>query len=246
MLIRSLLFVASLFPVLAVCAEPTTPEEYIQIFKGDNVVQQQEAAQTLEWAGLSSPQVFDLVEAKALQALPNATDKFNINYVSYLVKALAYSGNEKYRPTIEKIMKEAPHKKVKKYAQEYLPQLTAYSHLNPLIVPKPWPENPYPSLNQRLVNMLVSDDTELMRIAAKRINWTNNYSPELLAQLNTSLLQNYQKPLKGERLDAVAWLAHALAGSRSAEYKATIEKVASSATEPALQKYGKKYLKYYQ
>lgn len=246
MLIRSLLFIASLFAALAAHAEPQTPEEFIQIFQTDNQMQQQAAAQAMEWAGLSSPKLFDLVEAKALQALPNATDKVTINYVSYLVKALAYSGNEKYRPTIEKIMKEAPHKKVKKYAEEYLPQLTAYSHLNPLIVPKPWPENPYPSLNQRLLNMLVSDDTELLRLAAKRINWSNNYSPELLAQLNSSLLQNYQKPLQGERLDAVAWLAHALAGSRSQEYKATIEKVASSATEPALRKYGTKYLKYYQ
>lgn len=246
MLIRSLLFVAAFFSALVACAEPTTPEEYIQIFKGDNQQQQQEAAQALEWAGLSSPKVFDLVEAKALQALPNATDKVTINYVSYLVKALAYSGNEKYRPTIEKIKNEAPHKKVKKYAEEFLPQLTTYSHLNPLIVPKPWPENPYPSLEQRLVNMLVSDDTELLRLASKRVNWTNNYSPEVLVQLNTSLLQNYQKPLSGERLDAVAWLAHALAGSRSQVYKATIEKVASSATEPALRKYGTKYLKYYQ
>src|SRR5437868_14942070 len=111
MLIRSLLFVTSLFTALVAHAEPQTPEEYIQIFQTDNLLQQQDAAQSLQWSGLSSPQVYDLVEARALKALPNATDKFTINYVSYLVKALAYSGNEKYRPTIEKIKNEAPHKK---------------------------------------------------------------------------------------------------------------------------------------
>jgi len=246
--LRSLLFIASLFTAFTVFtahAEPQSPDEFIQIFQSENQAQQIQAAQALEWAGLSSPKIFDVVEADALKALPNDKDKFTVNYLSYMVKALAFSGNEKYRPTIEKIQREASNKKVKKYAQESLPKLAVYTRLNQLIVPKPWPENAYPSTNQRLINMLQSNETELLLLAAKRINYSNNYQAEVLSQLNKSLLENYQKPLSDDRLDAVAWLTHALAGSRSLDYKPTIETVANTAENKKLRKYAVKYLKYY-
>lgn len=245
MLFRSSLLIGSFLVALVAHAEPQTPEEYIQIFQSNNQPQQQKAAEAFEWAGLSSPQIFDLVEAKALQQLPNSNDKNIANYESYLVKALAFSGNEKYRATIQKIHAETLNKKVKKYAEESLPRLAVYTRLNTLIVPKPWPDAAYPSLNQRLINMLASDDTDLLLLAAKRINYTNTYMPEVLTQLNASLLNNYKKPLTGDRLEAIAWLCHALAGSRLPEYKSTIEEVEAHAHEKKLRKYAHKYMSYY-
>jgi len=245
MLLRSLLFVASLFTALAAYAEPQTPEEFVQIFQSGTQVQQEKAAEALEWAGISSPQLFDLVEAVALKTLPQATDKVTINFESYLVMALGYSGNEKYRPTIQKIINEAPHKKLKKYGQEALTALPTYTKFNPIIAPKSWPENVHPSINQRIVNMLNSDDTELMRLGAKRVHNALNYSPELLVALKNAIERNYKNKLEGERLDAVAWLCKALAGSRNTEYKNTIEKVSTDASEAKLRSYANKYLNYY-
>jgi len=224
---------------------PETPEEFIQVFQSGGQLEQEKAAQALEWAGLSSPQVFDLVEAAALKSLPQATNKVNINYVAYLTKGLAYSGNEKYRASIQKIIDEAPNNKLKKYGQQALSILTAHAKDNPIIAPQVWPEHPHPALDQRLANMLKSDDTELVRLAAKRMHYALHYPPELLAQLNTTIEQNYQKPLEGERLDAIAWACRALAGSRTPEYKATIVKVSTNANTRKLRSYAKKYLGYY-
>lgn len=247
MLLRALLLIAGIsFSWMALAlADPETPEDYVKAFQSGTPLEQEKAAKELEWAGLSSPKLFDLIEAKALENLPKATDKVNINYVAYLTWALAYSGNEKYRATIEKVIKEAPHKKLKKHATRALAELPRYTTLNPLIAPKGWPDAAHPSLNQRLSNMLKSSNTDLIRLAAKRVHFTQNYQPELLAQLNKVIEVNYQQPLDAEKVDAIAWACRALAGSRVAEYKPTVEKVASNTANKKLAKYAKKYLAYY-
>ncbi len=245
MLLRALLLVVGICGSWVAQAEPETPDDYVKIFQSGSPIEQEKAAQSLEWAGLRSPKLFDLVEAKVLEALPKATDRIGVNYVGHLTKGLAYSGNEKYRPTIEKIIKDAPHRNVKKHATQALNDLPLYATLNPLIAPQAWPEYPHPSLNQRLINMLSSGNSELMRMAAKRIHFTQNYQPEFLAQLNRAIDINYQQSLDSLGLDATAWMCRALAGSRVAEYKPTIEKVAASATEKKLRSYASKYLAYY-
>lgn len=243
--VRSLLMVAALVFAGAAQAVPETPEEFVKVFQSGNQLEQEKAAQALEWAGLSSPQLFDLVEAAALKSLPQATDKVTINYVAHLTKALGYSGNEKYRATIEKIIAEAPHKKLRKYAEQALPNLAVYAKLNPLIAPKAWPAATHPTLNQRFANMLKSDNSELILLASKRIHHSQDYQPELLALLNSTIEKNYQQTLDRARLDAIAWAVRALAGSRNLEYKPTIEKVAAEATDKKLRKYATKYLGYY-
>lgn len=245
MLLRSLLLGAFLAFATGVQAAPETPEEFIKIFQSGGQLEEEKAAQALEWAGLSAPQLFDLVEANTFKSLPLATDKVTINYVAYLTKGLAYSGNEKYRTSIQKIIDQAPNRKVKKYAEQALSILTAHATLNPIIAPEAWPSHPHPTLDQRLANMLNSDNTELVRLAAKRMHYTLYYPPELLALLNAAIERNYQKPLDDERLDAIAWACRALAGSRTAEYKPTIVKVSTGATEKKLRSYAKKYLGYY-
>ncbi|RYY73810.1 MAG: hypothetical protein EOO52_17555 [Gammaproteobacteria bacterium] len=240
-----MLFLCAIFTSLSVYAEPATPEEFVSAFQSGSQIQQEKAAEALEWAGISSPKLFDLVEALALKTLPQATDKVTINFESYLVMALGYSGNEKYRPTIQKIIAEASNKKLKRYGEEALKALPVYAKLNLLIAPKPWPENTHPSINQRIINMLNSDDTDLMRLGAKRTHNTLNYSPELLAALNTALERNYEGDLDDERVDAVAWVAKALAGSREVQYKNTVEKVSTHANSKKLRSYAKKYLSYY-
>lgn len=226
-------------------AEPETPEEFVKVFQSGGQLEQEKAAQALAWAGLSSPQLFDLVEAAALKSLPQATDKVTINYVAHLTKALGYSGNEKYRTTIEKIIAEAPHKKLRKHAQQALPTLAVYAKLNPLIAPESWPTSAHPSLNQRLANMLKSENTELIRFAAKRIHHSQDYQPELMALLAGTIEKNYQQALDRERLDALAWATRAIAGSRNLQYKPTVEKVATAAADKKLRKYATKYLSYY-
>lgn len=245
MLLRSLLMAVALMVTGVAQATPETPEEFVTVFQSGTQLEQLKAAQVLEWMGISSPQLFDLVEADLLKALPQSKDREIGNYVAYLTKGLSYSGNEKYRATIEKVIAETPNSRVKKHAIRSLPKLSEHTRLNPLIAPQSWPTAEHPSLNQRLANMLKSNDTDLIRLAAKRMHNGQNYSPELLALLNTTIEQNYLQPLGGERLDAIAWACRALASSQTSEYWATIEKVAADAPTKKLRSYAKKYINQY-
>lgn len=225
---------------------PTTPEEYMQTFAEGLQIEKEKAAESLGWSGLSSPQIYDPIEQELLANLPAATSKATINYVGWLTKSLAYSGDSKYVPTLKKVALEAPHNKSKKYAQQALQMLPQYARYNSLISPEQWPDAPYPSLHQRYLNMLQSQEYELIRLAAKRIHNTLDYSPELLAQLDQTLNQYYIKPdLSSLGVDAIAWVAKALAGSRAPEYRDSVEKAAKKAPHKKLRTYAQKYLKYY-
>jgi hypothetical protein len=229
----------------AVFAEPETPTDYVKIFTKGSDFEKESAAESLAWAGISSPQLFDLIEQDLLLALPTATDKTRINYAGWLTKALAFSGNEKYRPTLEKVLNEAPNRKLKGYGKWALQSLPDYTKFNTVIAPKAWPSFAHPNLHQRLKNMLQSDNSDLLRLAAKRMYNTHNDAADLLAIANTKVQSNYQLPLDNDRADAIAWLCKVLAASRAPEYKSTLEQVMNSANNKRLRKYAKKYMSYY-
>lgn len=245
MLLRSLLFIVALIGALTVQAAPEVPDDYVKVFQTGLPTEKQKAAETLAWAGISSPRLFDVVEQEAIKSLPMATDKGSANYTAWMTKALAFSGNEKYRATIQKVIAEAPHNRLKKHAMNALRDLDKYAKLNPMIAPKAWPEFEHPSLNQRLLNMLNSNDAELMRLAAKRIHYTGNYDRELLKALSSKIESNYREPMDNNRMDAIAWLCRALAGSRSVEYRPMIEKVAGGAIHKKLRKQAMRFLSQY-
>ena len=68
--------------------------------------------------------VYDAVEKELLAIYNmNPDDKFHVDAVAWLTKALAASHNQKYRQTLQKVAKEATNKKVRKYAQKSLSTL---------------------------------------------------------------------------------------------------------------------------
>ncbi len=240
MLFRSLLAALAVIIASASWAEPQTQAEYVKIFQSGYQLEKQKAMESLEWAGLSSAEIFDPLEAEALAKYPMATDRATIDYVSWLVKGLAFSGNTKYLPSIAKIAAGAPHKKLKKYALQAQVLLPKYTKLNTIIAPA---GQPYPSLDQRLANMLGSSEVNLNRLAAKRIYYTSNYSPELLALAKANLERDYKHKLSGDQCDSLTWQARILAASHKDEYRALLLQVANSAQEKKLRKYTAKYLK---
>lgn len=219
---------------------------YQEIFAKGNRTEQIKAAGSLEWAGLSDPVLFDLVKAKLDQVGPTAKSKGEIDYASWLLKALAFSGNEQYRAVLEEYSEKPFHKKLRKYAKQGQVALTQHSHWNP-VISNPEHFDAAQSLKvNRLANMLRSDQMELKRIAAKRIHFEHLYDPYLLALLAERLQQEVPE-MAGDKLtiDTYAWMAKALAGSAEPEYRPLIENLAETAPERKLQRYAKKYLNYF-
>ena len=226
-------------------ADDYTLEDYQQIFQGDNQFKQQSAVESLVLSGLNDPSLFDIVEAKLNASLPLATQKHPIEYSSWLAKGLGYSGNEKYRASLQAIVNGDYHKKLRKYAQEGLDNLDKFAIWNPILNDKSQYDAKQPQQLNVLANALASSDLELKRMAAKHIADKRVYDEFLLEKLASQLTS--LDLLKHDKLsiDTYAWIAKALASSANEKFKPVIVNIAETAPEKKLRKYATKYIKTY-
>ena len=97
---------------------------YAEIFSGNNFSQQRSAMEKLGWAGISSPRVYDSLADKLVSS-KDTKNKEEVEKASWYAKALALSGNEKYRPLLSDISQNAKSSKLRKYSKKALPQITS-------------------------------------------------------------------------------------------------------------------------
>ena len=226
-------------------AKDYTPEDFQQIFSSDNKLQQKQAIESLIIAGLTDSSVYDPIESQLLASLPLATNKEAIDYSAWLMKGLSYSGDEKYRATLNNIVEGNYHKKLKRYANEGLDNLTKFKQWNSILADKSLYDTAQSPRVNAVNNALRCNDLELMRIAAKRI--TNE------AIHDKAVLETLSQELKTPRLlgedklsiDTYAHLAKALSSSGDPSYKPVIEEIAAHAKQSKLRSYASKYLKSY-
>jgi len=226
-------------------AQALTEAEYVAIFSGDDVNKQKQAIDALVLAGLSDPKVFDTLHAEFQASLPLAVDNASNDYSAWLLKGLAYSGDEKYLQTFNEIIAGDYPRKLKKYAKKSIPTLEQYMIWMPILSDK----SQYAASQTQEVNVIAnalrSDALELKRYAAKRMINHSLHAPYLLSVLDSELKE--PRLLKHEKLaiNTYAYMAKALASSTKPEYRATLEQIAEHSSEKKLQKYVKKYLKTY-
>lgn len=199
---------------------------YVQLFSGDNSLHA-DAADTVSWMGISDTRVFDVVEQRLLtdyQAARN--DRNEKNRVARYIRALGFSGQAKYVPTINRFLTDPIYERFARAALEDLPQ---YQQWNPIISNRATFD---PKLNDdanRVMNMLRADDLMLKRVGAKRV-FFKNQEPEVLDLLAKELRDNHLK-VTPKTADAVAWMVKALGNARLGKYKPIIEEVAANAKE---------------
>ncbi len=104
-----------------------TPEQakYMRMLESNNDDQQKDAAQMMVRAKYRDTIVLDAVERILLRGYQTSGNERNnrIDTLSWLCKALGASGQGKYKVTLSKIASEAPHRKLKGYAEKSLNQL---------------------------------------------------------------------------------------------------------------------------
>jgi len=235
-MLASLLFASS--------ALSATVEEdvsaYVRIFNGDDF-QHADAADTFSWKGISDSRVFDLVEKRLLaDAQAARNNKHEKNRVARYIRALGFSGQTKYIPTINQFLKDDVYERYAKAALEDLPD---YQRWNPIIADRSSFDPKFSDDTNRVLNMLHADDLMLKRVGAKRV-FFKNQEPEVLELLAKELRASYPKA-DHRTADAVAWMVKALGEPRLEKYKPLIEEVAASAKESKIQKHADLVLQNY-
>jgi len=241
--------IAALFGLFssAVTAQDREQEiqKYVEIFSGKPNATQQQAAEQLEWAGLSDSRIFDAVE-KNLLAIYKTVDRQDANYASWLCKALAFSGQEKYRATLQGVEKDGAQRNLRNYASWSLKMLDRYAKWNP-IIDNPGNANPAKSADiNRVANMVLSGDKDLQNAGAQRIieqHIDDDWLYDLVQQtVRPELAKDWTED--GD-VKAVAYMLKALASSHKQVYRATLEEAAAHAGSVRVRKYAEGYLKTY-
>jgi len=220
-------------------------DRYVKIFSSEPAHIQQEAAQDLEWLGLSDPRLFDLIEKQMLARYMD-TDKVGANYAAWMAKALGFSGNPKYQASLEKVAGGAGHKNTRTHANTALELLAQHKHWNPIIAGNGKAMSGLSIEQTGYVNMLKSNERELQRIAAKRIYHERIRNQQMLAVLFEETKKAAANPGDGrEDADCVAHMLKALAATSDPAYKPLLEDTANNAGDKNLRKWAARYLKSY-
>lgn len=218
--------------LLAPAASAATNDEdvarYIAIFQGPSGGEVHlEAVRDLAWMGMSDPRLFDLLEAKVRAEL-GVEDKLVHERVAHYIRALGYSGQQKYEP----FLRELTLSKVKPYArhsQTALRDLADYSRWNPVISDRSrWRADQTDEMN-RIRVMLEADDLGLVRIGAKRV-YFGRYDEAVLNSLMAQVTKRYPKTFDvrdPEQIDATAWLVKALGSLRATGAQPLLEQISS-------------------
>ena len=222
-------------------------QQYITMLESDDVHQHIVVAKLLQFSGLEDPRIFDRVEQEALVLNEESRlGVYQIDRLSWLAKALASSGQEKYRKTLKQIAKHGSDFKVRRYAKKSVKMLDFFASLNQEM-------NDYSRYNSessaeinRLAIVFQSENFAARRMVAQHVFHENIYDDYLLEILakEVELLVAY-KPKNGLETDCIAWMTRALANSKDLRYKPIVERMAKYAKYYKLKNFAERYLKYY-
>ncbi|WP_211316874.1 hypothetical protein [Arenicella xantha] len=218
---------------------------YRAVFEADDFADHRKAMDRLIWAGYSDAALFDLIEVR-VNSLINEKGKANVQKASWYAKALALSGNEKYRATLQNAVSNAKSKKVRKHAALALQRLATYQKWNS-IISAGLEFAPSGQLEEtRVTNMLNATDYSLLKIGVKRVYYGHKTDQKLvtLAQQRLAMEWGEADEQNGEQIDAIAWLIKTMAEVGNHDAKPLLEQIAQQADVAKLRKYADKYADY--
>jgi hypothetical protein len=218
-------------------------DKYLDIFANETQASQKDACKALSWEGLSDPRLFDEIEKKLLEANQATSGHRNFDYAAWLAKALSYSGQPKYKASLQEVALNGHDSTLRRYARDAIEDLAHYAQWNPVIADESQLRaDKSPEVN-RFANMLRSGDKDLQEIAARHI-----IEQPLNDDLLFDLLQQQVTPYLAtdwhdDDAKAVAYMLKALAASGQEKYLSTVREASVSAKSSTVQKYAKGYLK---
>ena len=219
-----------------------TLESMYKTLNGGNLSAMAKVAEQMVYYGIEDDRLYQQL-AKTIEAnLVPESSKIADN-VAWLSKGLAASGDDKYKPLLEK-MATSTDTKLQRYGKESLERLELYKQWNPLIRDHSSDGLAFEKgLYQVYYNMISSKEPELMRIGAKRIEFERISDPLVLDRLRDRLQEEAARDLSDrDWVDAVSWMARALAVSGGDAYRQDLLKVGEDAPNRKIARFATKYL----
>lgn len=211
-------------------------QRYIAIFSGD-LARHNDAVETLAWQGISDPRLFDLLEQRVLAEHESAREDGQAKpRVARYIRALGFSGQRKYEPTILRMVADEGYSK---YGRQALEDLGTYGAWNRIISDRSTFTAGLDDEDNRVINMLRADDLQLKRIGAKRVYFGGRSD----AVLEIAAEQAYQLHARtagmqdGDSIDSIAWLVKAVASSDREAFRPLLTEIAGGVAHKKVKKW---------
>ena len=220
-------------------------QSLVKVFSGDKS-HHVAAVRTLAWMGVSDPRVYDVVE-QHLKADAEAArgDGKEQDRVAHYLRALGFSGNDKYLPTLKGFQDDVVYGRSVRNALKEFPQ---YKKWNPFISNRAtFFDAKYSDDVNRVMNMLAADDIQLKGLGARRIRHGPHHDQPLLDRLEKEARELYPKAkdFDAETQDAIGWMLIALGSSRDPKYLPLLEEALNGTKERKIRNGASSGLKFY-
>ena len=193
----------------------------------------------LKWSGIGDPRLFDPIASDLQQLVEKGDlDAAEVEQGAWLVHALAYSGQERYRPLLERIenayRKKMEHKdkKLHRNVSTALTSLENHQKWNLVIGRGTEQASSVDELRRlRVKNMLSAEEPVLVRVGANLMIHDFLRDREVTDLARDRLLElHVEAEASRDHADAVAWLCKALGATRNEAYAPALKKVQRGAT----------------
>lgn len=206
------------------------------------------AAKVISRSGLTDQELYNKIATLLKNSYATKTDSDHIDAdhideMAWLCKALAASGDSQYRPLFEEIAAATPSSKLKHYAEQSNSLLEEYAQRSRILnETKSWDDS-LSAEDNRLVNMLNSDNVALKRDAAKAVVRNFNTDAKVFAAAAAALTTMFaENNLSSTRADTMAWLCKALAASGDKKYIEILQQIHDGTSNTKLLTYTSKAL----
>jgi hypothetical protein len=228
-----------LLPLLANAATiDEDVQRYVGIFEGDKALHAS-AAESLGWTGLSDARLYDVIEARLLAEYPVPKDlKAERQRLAWYIRALGFSGQDKYLPTIGKFLGDRDYAT---YSRHALADLPNYKRWNPIISDRKSFDGKVTDEGNRAINMIRSNDFQLKEIGAKRVYYGRLRDEPIFEVLAREVRASYPGATSSNS-DEIAWMVKALASSGNEKYRPVVQEVADKATDEKIARHARSSL----
>ncbi len=219
-------------------------QQLLTSLESTSQLQRVKAAKIISRGGLNDESLYlkiaEIIKAGYLQMPEKAlTDE-----VSWMCKALAASGDMKHKELLDTVAADAKSMKVQRYAKQSSELFDRYVQRNQILNSAENWDDELSAEENRLLNMLRSDDVVFKRDAAKIIVRKLQVDPKVYTAVSATLTQMTEN-FDNEHVyvDTIAWLCQALAASGDSQYLATLENLRETVSNTKVRTFAKKGIK---
>ncbi|HSG92189.1 MAG TPA: hypothetical protein VK999_00660 [Methylotenera sp.] len=212
-------------------------EHKLQILDSGSVEQKEQMLERLQWSGLSDPLLFDRLEKDVLAAQEEKYfERDVLSVLAYEVRALGYSGNPKYQPTLQLLANKAENSKLKRHAAKAKTDLVQFQTIQNKLAGATITDAELPAEVVSYIKLLETNDAYAQRLAARVIFHEQQTEPALLEVAAAKLEAMYMvTSLDKMTQDSAAWLCKAL--KQASGYESLLQKVAAETPHKKIRKY---------